>query len=127
MAAAKNSSRRVVGKGPREAPERPKKRSQCHVAQPRTEERIRVSRTAARPHPQHGTGMRRFLQGRQKAAATEAAVRQDPPTQSLAAASSSTKSFPAGIKLLHSPEDAIVECVHLCCQSLAGHSLMFPV
>ncbi|RYP56688.1 hypothetical protein DL769_009878 [Monosporascus sp. CRB-8-3] len=55
--------------------------------------------------------MRRFLRGLRKTAATGTAVEQDPLEQSTAAASSSTKTFPSGIKLLHGPEDAVVDIV----------------
>jgi len=56
------------------------------------------------------------LFGRKKGqtSATDAAIEQDPPKTSLAAPSSSArKIFPSGIKLLHSPAVAVVECVHL--------------
>jgi hypothetical protein len=53
--------------------------------------------------------MRQFFRRRPKAAATGSAVEHDPPEQSVAGASSSTKTFPSGIKLFHSPEHAIVE------------------
>ncbi|KAH6957547.1 ankyrin repeat-containing domain protein [Ilyonectria sp. MPI-CAGE-AT-0026] len=61
--------------------------------------------------------MRRLL-GRQKAQkpATDAAIEQDLPETSLAATSSTGKTFPSGIKLLHSPEnpaEAIVDIVFI--------------
>jgi hypothetical protein len=55
--------------------------------------------------------MQRFFQRRLKAAATGGGTERDPPGRSLVAASSSTKTFPSGIKLLYGPADAVIECV----------------
>ncbi|RYP67309.1 hypothetical protein DL771_007327 [Monosporascus sp. 5C6A] len=55
--------------------------------------------------------MRRFIPWRRKAAVTGVAVEHDPLERSAAAASSSTKTFPSGIKLLYSPADPIVDIV----------------
>ncbi|RYO93786.1 hypothetical protein DL763_004271 [Monosporascus cannonballus] len=55
--------------------------------------------------------MRRLIPWRRKAVVTGAATDHDPPEQSVAGASSSTKLFPSGIKLLHSPADPIVDIV----------------
>ncbi|RYP10705.1 hypothetical protein DL764_000495 [Monosporascus ibericus] len=55
--------------------------------------------------------MRRFIPRRQKAAATGVAVEYDEPERSAATASSSTKTFPLGIKLLYSPADPTVDIV----------------
>ena len=69
--------------------------------------------------------MQRIFRKKREAAATRAATEQDPPQGSHAAGSSSTKAFPFGIKLLHTSEAAVVECVHLRPSELKTQ-LIFP-
>ncbi|RYP18173.1 hypothetical protein DL767_009885 [Monosporascus sp. MG133] len=55
--------------------------------------------------------MPRSISRRPKAAVTVVATEHDPLERSAAAASSSTETFPSGIKLLYSPADPIVDIV----------------
>ncbi|KAK3307268.1 uncharacterized protein B0T15DRAFT_414325, partial [Chaetomium strumarium] len=55
--------------------------------------------------------MRQFFRRRPKAVATGPAAEHDPPEQSVGGASSSPKTFPSGIKLLHSAAHATVDIV----------------
>jgi hypothetical protein len=56
--------------------------------------------------------MKRVFRWRQRAAGSGGAIGRDSLDPSLAGALSSTQTFSMGIKPLHGPADAIVECVH---------------